>query len=188
MTEARALEGTVARSPAQALARLHVAAAAGSVPDDDLGRPRQSGRGPGTVVAARLSALADLLQASRNAPALLLAAVAHAEVITAEIFPTDNGVVARALRTNPILVSRGLDITGVAVWEGAQCSGGPQCASRRSAGYADGSRRPWRPGWCTAPGRSSRARAKGERSVTQSSPAASASPKSLSRKGVAVPL
>src|SRR5690606_24631411 len=122
---------------------LHVAAAAGLVPDDALGRPRRTGElpgdgadlltapspasgEPGTPVAvpapegaaltARLDTLAEVLREPGEAPALIVAAVAHAEVATARPFLAGNGVVARAL-CRAVVVGRGLDPQAVAVWE-----------------------------------------------------------------------
>jgi hypothetical protein len=150
LSEARHLEATVARSPAQALARLHVAAAAGLVPDDALGRPRLPGEVPGdggsdaapggTALAARLARLGDLLDAPASAPALVVAALAHAEVATSRPFVAANGVVARAL-ARAVVVGRGLDPMGVVVWEAAHLSAGPEYGAALAAyatGTADG--------------------------------------------------
>ena len=149
------------RSPAQALARLHVVAAAGVVPDEALGRPRRPGELPGdgadlldataepgqarpepvaapdgVALTARLAALAALLAAPPSSPALVVAAVAHAEIMTARPFVAGNGVVARAL-CRSIVVARGLDPTAVAVWEAALLAMGPRYPLAL-AGYAVG--------------------------------------------------
>lgn len=131
----------------QWLARLHVAAAAGLVPPDALGRPRAPGEDPqdggggapapdGAALAARLRSLGEVLSAPPRVPALLVAAVAHAEVLTIRPFVAGNGVVARAV-SRAVLVGRGLDPTGVAVPEAAHLSdaGGYGAAA---AGYASG--------------------------------------------------
>ncbi|WP_103380468.1 oxidoreductase [Pseudonocardia dioxanivorans] len=80
-------------SPLQALARLHVLAAADLVPvprhADELGRPR-----PGT--GDRLSLLADLVTGATAVPAPVLVAVVHGELLALAPFGTADGVVARA--------------------------------------------------------------------------------------------
>ena len=148
------------RTPLQALARLHVAAAAGLVPDAALGRPRAPSEAPGdgadlltpsgrplpvvpaAGVPARLAALAALVAAPPGVPALVVAAVASAEVATLRPFVTGNGVVARALG-RALVVGRGLDPTGVAVWEAALLAAGPPyplALARYGEGDADGVR------------------------------------------------
>ncbi len=90
------------KSPLQAFARLHTLAGKGVVADDDLGRPRNA---PG---AARLNDLARLLVAPTEAPALVVAAVVHAELATVAPFVSHNGIVARAAE-RLVLVARGVD-------------------------------------------------------------------------------
>jgi len=104
--EAGRLGEVTRRSPAQALARLHTAAAAGLVPEESLGRPRRRGEAPRDLggprrvappadeVAARLEALAGLLSAEGDVPALVLAAIAHGELLALRPFVAGNGVVA----------------------------------------------------------------------------------------------
>ena len=106
-----ALVPVVARSPLQAMARLHTMAAAGLVSDDALGRPRAEGG-----VVARLHALSALLLAATSAPAIAVAGVAHAEMMAAAPFEMANGLVARALE-RLILVARGVDPTSMVVPE-----------------------------------------------------------------------
>ncbi len=124
---AAAGERGLAAAPQQALAGLHVVAAAGLLAEADLGRPRRGGEAaldipsgadvPGAdAVAARLDALATALAGTTSAPALVVAAVAHAEVLSARPFVAGNAVVARAL-ARVVVVGRGLDPTGVAVPE-----------------------------------------------------------------------
>lgn len=98
------------RSPVQALARLHALAAAGSVPDVDLGRPVN----PGGV--ARLTALATMLGRPTDAPGLVVAALVHAEITAADAFGTHNGVVARAAE-RLVLIAKGVDPASVTVPE-----------------------------------------------------------------------
>jgi Fic family protein len=146
VTEAGHLEAAVSRTPAQALARLHVAAAAGVVPDDALGRPRAAGETPGdggdtpapegAALSARLADLSGLLEAPAAAPTLVVAAVAHAEVATMRPFVAGNGVVARAL-ARAVVVGRGLDPMGVVVWEAGHLTAGPRYGTALAA-YAAG--------------------------------------------------
>ncbi|GAC47718.1 hypothetical protein [Gordonia aichiensis] len=80
------------RAPAQAFARLHVLAAADFVDDpDQLGRPRR-----GAEVATRLELLRQLITGATSAPAPVLAAVVHGELLTLDAFGSASGVVARA--------------------------------------------------------------------------------------------
>ncbi|MEU1998492.1 oxidoreductase [Nocardia gamkensis] len=99
----RNLVGTWQRAPLQALARLHLLAAADLVPQEEsLGRPRfDSG------VAQRLDLLAQTVVGSR-APAPVLAAVVHGELLALKPFGTADGVVARAA-SRLVAVSSGLD-------------------------------------------------------------------------------
>ena len=96
------------RTPLQALARLHAVAAAGTVPDDEVGRPRDP------ESAARLRAVAGLLASVR--PALVTAALVHAELATAAPFGSADGLVARAAE-RLVLVSSGVDAKSLVVPE-----------------------------------------------------------------------
>ena len=96
------------RTPLQALARLHALAAAGTVPDDEVGRPRDA------ESAARLRAVAALLASAR--PALVTAALVHAELATAAPFGSADGLVARAAE-RLVLVSSGVDAKSLVVPE-----------------------------------------------------------------------
>ena len=108
-------------APLQALARLHVLAAADLVDSDDdrLGRPRQA-RG----VSARLELLASLVAGGSSAPAPVLAAVVHGELLTLAPFGVADGVVARAA-ARLTLIATGLDPKGLVV---------PEVAYLRQAG------------------------------------------------------
>lgn len=140
----------VSTAPLQALARLHVAAGAGVVADEQLGRPRVGAEQsaefvdlgaapPVDEVAARLDGLAAVLTADPAVPALVVAAVVHAEVVTVRPFVRANGVVARAL-ARAVVQARGLDPTGVAVVEaGHAAQGGPAYLGALAA-YATGTR------------------------------------------------
>jgi hypothetical protein len=106
------LAPTLTRSPLQVLARLHTLAAAGSVDDAELGRPRDA------ASAERLQGVARLLSEPSTVPALLLAAVVHAEIATAAPFASHNGMVARAAE-RLVLAARGVDEKSLTVPEAA---------------------------------------------------------------------
>jgi len=110
-TELPTLAAVLRVSPGQALARAHTLAAFDQVPTSDLGRLRSS-----DGVAARMSGLAELLTSVTEAPALVLAAVAHAEVATVAPFGSADDVVARAVE-RMVLISSGFDPRGVIVTE-----------------------------------------------------------------------
>lgn len=109
------LLGAWRSSPLQALARLHVVAAADLVAPDrheaELGRPRT-----GEGVAARLGMLADLVTGGTRAPAPVVVAVVHGELLALAPFTTANGVIARAA-ARLTAVAAGLDPKGLAVPE-----------------------------------------------------------------------
>jgi hypothetical protein len=110
-TELGRLAETWQRAPAQVLARLHVLAAFGLVPEEELGRPMAD---PET--ATRLAGLATLLAGGTDAPTVVLAAVVHAELRALIPFRVGSGVVARAAARLTV-VSRGLDPKALAVPE-----------------------------------------------------------------------
>lgn len=136
LSQAEALGPQLSRTPGQVLARLHVAAAAGLLPQEALGRPRTGSEQPGDgigepddapcgpALTARMAGIIELICAPSSAPALLVAALVHAEVVTARPFLAGNGVVARAL-ARLIIIQRGLDPIGVVVWEAAHLDAGP---------------------------------------------------------------
>lgn len=101
---------TLSQSPLQAFARMHTVAGKGVVDDDDLGRPRDA------ASAARLRDLARTLTARTSAPALVVAAVVHAELAVAAPFVSHNGLVARAAE-RLVLVTRGVDAKSLVVPE-----------------------------------------------------------------------
>jgi Fic family protein len=112
------LADTWRKAPRQALARLHALAAADAVDPDALGRPRPDAEAsdplelgpppPPADVVARLDVLSDLLTASTDAPALVVAALVHGELVALRPFGWGDGVVARAA-ARLTLVDRGLD-------------------------------------------------------------------------------
>lgn len=115
---AQALEGGAGplvavwqRAPLQALARLHMLAAADRVDADRLGRPRAA-----PEVGPRLELLTGLVTGSTRAPAPVVAAVAHGELLTLEPFGAADGVVARAV-SRLVTIASGLDPHGLGVPE-----------------------------------------------------------------------
>ena len=109
-TELLAWAPTLSAAPLQALARLHTVAAKGQVPDDALGRPRDA------AAAARLRDLGRLLTGPTRAPALVMAAVAHAELVVTAPFASHDAILARAVERQ-VLVSRGVDPASLVVPE-----------------------------------------------------------------------
>ncbi|HET6651188.1 MAG TPA: oxidoreductase [Nocardioides sp.] len=109
-TELLGLVPVLAKTPLQAVARIHTLAAKGVVDDIDLGRPRDA------VAAARLQDLGGTLSRPTTGPALVVAAVAHAEIATVAPFVSHNGIVARAVE-RLVLVARGVDPTSLTVPE-----------------------------------------------------------------------
>jgi hypothetical protein len=129
-----ALAPTWERAPGQALARLHTLAAAGLADPESLGRPD-----PGVPGGARrLVGLADLLTTPTQAPALVVAAVVHGEIVSVRPFGTADGVVARAA-ARLVTTGRGLDPTGVAVPEAGHVTLGVDAYQAAVAAYATGS-------------------------------------------------
>lgn len=117
-------------SPLQAMARLHALAAAGSVPDEALGRPDGEG-------APRLVLLAQNLTVPTQAPGLVVAALVHAEIASCGAFTSHAGVVARAAE-RIVLVERGVDPPSVTVPEAGHAAEQDGYRSALAA-YAGGS-------------------------------------------------
>ena len=107
-----------ARAPLQALAHLHALTAQGFVPAAELGRPRSGDRAddplglgglpPAAAAADRLALLSRTLTAPTEAPALLLAAIAHAELAVLRPFGWGSGLLARAA-VRLVVAGRGVD-------------------------------------------------------------------------------
>jgi len=97
---------TLRTAPLQAFARLHALASG----EEESGRPRDA------ESLGRLQALGRLLGGTTSAPALLVAAVVHADLATAAPFPSHNGIVARAAE-RLVWVARGVDERSVLVPE-----------------------------------------------------------------------
>jgi hypothetical protein len=131
-TELLGLSPLLSRAPLQALARLHALAARGTLADDELGRPRDG------ESAGRLRDIAALLTSTTSAPALLLAAVVHADLVSVAAFPSHNGLVARAVE-RLVLVARGVDEKSLVVPEAGHLANRAAYESNLR-GYAGGTR------------------------------------------------
>lgn len=98
------------RAPRQALARLHALAATEALAAEDLGRPASA------AAADRLALLAEVLAEKTTAPATVIAAIVHAEVLHCGAFGNAGGLVARAA-ARLVLVGRGADPHGIVALE-----------------------------------------------------------------------
>jgi Fic family protein len=147
--ETEHLRATVITAPAQALARVHAAAAGHLLPESQVGRPRQDGEisrefsdlGPapdGAVVRERLSGIIELLLSAGDSPAVVVASLVHAEIATVRPFVRGNGLVARAME-RAVIQASGLDPTGVAVVEVGHGAGGSAAYLGALAAYGTGS-------------------------------------------------
>jgi hypothetical protein len=105
------LVGVWRRAPLQALARLHMLAAADRVDENRLGRPRADAE-----IGPRLGLLADMVTGGTRAPAPVIAAVAHGELLTLAPFGGADGVVARAV-SRLVTIATGLDPHGLGIPE-----------------------------------------------------------------------
>jgi hypothetical protein len=132
---ATSMVGVWQRAPLQAIARLHALAAADVADDERLGRPRAD-----ADVGRRLALLADIVTGGTRAPAPVLAAVVHGELLTLAPFGAADGVVARAA-SRLVTITTGLDPHGLGVPEvhWMRRSGDYLAAARGfSSGTADG--------------------------------------------------
>jgi hypothetical protein len=120
------LVGVWRRAPLQALARLHMLAAADRADEDRLGRPRVD-----ADIGPRLGLLAEMVTGGTRAPAPVIAAVAHGELLTLAPFGSADGVVARAV-SRLVTIATGLDPHGLGVPEVSWM--------RRAADYRDAAR------------------------------------------------
>lgn len=125
-TELLAQVPVLARSPVQALARLHALTGA-----PDPGRPVSQ------AAADRLQQLSRTVLAT-SVPAMLLAALVHAEVATVAPFAGANGLVARGAE-RLVLVQRGLDPASLLVPEAGHLALRAAYESNLR-GYAEGGR------------------------------------------------
>jgi hypothetical protein len=148
-SEVPRLVSTVDRAPLQALSRLHaVASSAVGVPDDERGRLRTDENAddplrlgdllPHDEAARRVTALASLLTRPTKAPALVVAAVAHAELAVLRPFAWGSGLVARSV-TRLVLASRGVDPDGLTVPEAGLFAAGRPAYGAALRDYASGS-------------------------------------------------
>ena len=137
------------QAPAQALTRMHLLAAAGSTDQDRIGRPRLPGEAvqpepamsadpvDARQAAARLTAITGVLSVPSKAPALVVAAIAHAELLATAPFGWGDGLVARAV-FRLLLVDRGLDPNSLAIPEVGLVELGIEPYRAALAAYAEG--------------------------------------------------
>ncbi|WP_203697644.1 oxidoreductase [Catellatospora coxensis] len=121
-------------SPRQVLAKLHLLAGTGVLPDATLGRPAADS-------AARLDTLLEIVSAQAGNP-LIRAAVVHGELLAIEAFPGVNGIVARAA-ARLTLVGSGFDPRGLVAVELAHLAREPEyigAAGAFATGTPDGLR------------------------------------------------
>lgn len=143
----------VRTAPLQALARLHVAATGHLLAPDLVGRPRVGeetseefvdlGPAPGPdEVAGRLAHLSEVVvagaAAANRVPAIVVAALVHAEIAHVRPFVRGNGLVARAMERT-LIQALGLDPTGVAVPEAGHVANGGPAYLGALAAYGQGS-------------------------------------------------
>jgi hypothetical protein len=123
--ELLSLVPVIRRTPLQAFARMHVLAG-GS------GHPR------GSEQAGRLRSLSQMLLAPTRVPALVVAALVHADLATVAPFDSRNGLVARAAE-RLVLVARGVDEKSLVVPEAGHLAL-RQAYESNLRGYASGTR------------------------------------------------
>lgn len=111
---------TWGRAPLQVFARLHAVAARGHVADEQLGRPRTAEEVPddplrlamqapsASSAAGRMALLADVIAQAQQAPALAVAGIVHAEIVSARPFAWGSGIIGRA-GVRLVLAARGVD-------------------------------------------------------------------------------
>ncbi|MFF5209998.1 oxidoreductase [Streptosporangium sp. NPDC000396] len=127
-------------APRQVMARLHTLAAAGLV--ENLGRPRTTADAPDPLglggvpgpeeTVARVDGLVGLVTGDSKAPALVLAAIVHAELAVLRPFGSADGVVARAAE-RLTLVEFGLDPKSLVAVEVGHVELGPAYAESLKA-------------------------------------------------------
>ena len=138
-----------ATAPLQALAHLHALTATGFVPDDELGRPRAGDRAddplnlgavpPAAAASERLSLHARTLTTPTEAPALLVAAIAHAELAVVRPFTWGSDLVARAA-VRLVIAGRGVDPSLFSIPEHGMFEMGRPAYVRALQGYSSGTR------------------------------------------------
>jgi hypothetical protein len=129
-SEVGSLAATFRRAPLQALARWHVLAASDAVGPDELGRPREG-------AAVRLRPLVAAVTARTAAPAVVVSAVVHGDLLVVAPFTWGSGLVARAA-ARAVLVDRGLDPKALSIPEAGHLELGRAAYDEALAGYRDG--------------------------------------------------
>lgn len=148
VAESEHVRSIILTSPAQALARLHVAAGSQLLAAEAVGRPRTDGESSSEFVEAsapsdplhlpsRLAGLYEVVACHDKVPALVVGAVAHAEIAVMRPFVRGNGIVARAFE-RALVQACGLDPTGVAVPEVGYLREGATGYAGALAAYAAG--------------------------------------------------
>jgi hypothetical protein len=141
-TELASLRSIWRTAPLQALARLHLLAAADLVPPERLGRPRDAAAGEPVRAAVLLA------RAPAQVPAAIVAAAVEAELLCGDAFEGGNGTVARAA-ARLVLATRGLDPALLCVPEQGQweAAGGTDAIRGWGGGTEDG-QAAWLLHWC----------------------------------------
>lgn len=146
-TEIVDMSGLIRVAPGQAIARAHAVFGRGILADDQLGRARDD-----PDVAGRMASINQLLTAPTSASVIVVAGIAHAELVSCRPFASGNGVVARAVE-HMILIDGGIDSPAVTIPEAghrmvaadtpgpAQGSGYREALANYRSGTADGVRR-----------------------------------------------
>lgn len=141
----RTLQGMPVR---QAWATLATAAGREYLPDERRGRPRRVDEplhdplhlgiayAPDDITV-RLAMVAELLGQSTAAPALVVAAIVHGELLALQPFGAGNGVVARAY-THVLLAERGVDPDFLAMTDVGLVSLGRAAYVRMIRAYDEG--------------------------------------------------
>lgn len=136
------------QSPLRVLARLHLVAAGGALPDDTVGRPRLPGEPvdeplieapvPGAgEVSGRLEGLSQLIIAGGSAPALVTSSVVHGELLALRPFGSHNGLVARTAE-RIVLIASGLDPKSICPAEVGHAEQGRAAYVAAFEGYLSG--------------------------------------------------
>lgn len=129
--ELQSLSELITVAPGQALARAHALLVVGQTPEPSVGRLRED-----PAAAARMAELASLLAGPAAAPALVLAAVAHAEIAVVEPFGVADEMVARAVE-HMVLITTGVDPAALVVVEGGHAAD-PSAYRRSLLAYRSG--------------------------------------------------
>jgi hypothetical protein len=144
-TGLRTLRGLPAR---QVWASIAAASGAEYLSEDERGRPRAEGSALHDPLhlgieldledaAVRLALLAELLGQPTKAPALVVAALVHGELLALQPFGASNGVVARAY-SHYVLAERGMDPDFFAMTDVGLISLGRAAYVRALRGYGTG--------------------------------------------------